>query len=172
MCQDPTGIHLSMELWNQTYNLCFAIVAYSDHSFFPVCGSFHFQSSFHLHAQWKCRRKLAWNERNQIHGRKNDLNMLLLRSTHSMSVWNSAPRFRTLLSSTFLSRASPLWASYNSPPKHVACTLHPAGKEDLWAVGGTGNWQQLSLGVGQIVTFSWNRVLNALKIRMKSDFQV
>ena len=43
----------------QTYNLCSAIVAYSDHSFFPICGSFNFQASFHLRAQWKCRRKLA-----------------------------------------------------------------------------------------------------------------
>ena len=30
----------------QTYNLCSAIAAYSDHSFFPVCGSFHFKPVF------------------------------------------------------------------------------------------------------------------------------
>ena len=51
---------------DQTYNLCLAIVASSAHSFFPVCGFLHFQASFHLHAQWKCRRKLAWNARNHI----------------------------------------------------------------------------------------------------------
>ena len=93
-CSSPSQTYLATAIpcWKhqfssdhwQTYNLCSAIVANSDHSFFPVCGSLHFQASFHLHAQWKCRRKLAW-KRNHIQGRRNDLNMLLLRSTNYKS---------------------------------------------------------------------------------------
>ena len=55
----------------QTYNLCSAIVAYSDHSFFPACGSFHFKPVFvciftvHTDENW------LENERNHIQGRKN-----------------------------------------------------------------------------------------------------
>ena len=70
----------------QTWNLCSAIVAYSDHSFFPVCGSFHFKPVFvciftvHADENW------LENVRNHIQGRRNDLNMLLLRSTNYVSV--------------------------------------------------------------------------------------
>ena len=74
-------------LLQQTYNLCSAIVAYSDHSFFPVCGSFHFKPVFvciftvHTDENW------LENERNHIQGIRKSLNMLLLRSTNSMSAW-------------------------------------------------------------------------------------
>ena len=53
--------------------------------FLPLCGSFHFKPVFvciftvHADENW------LENERNHIQGRKNDLNMLLLRSTNSMS---------------------------------------------------------------------------------------
>ena len=50
---DESGSNKSREVFcssvshlNQTYNLCSAILAYSDHSFFPVCGSFHFKPVF------------------------------------------------------------------------------------------------------------------------------
>ena len=65
--------------------MCSAIAAYSEISFFPVCGSFHFKPVFvciftvHADENW------LENERNHIQGRRKSLNMLLLRSTNSMS---------------------------------------------------------------------------------------
>lgn len=36
----------------QVWNHWTAAISYSQISFFPVCGSFHFQASFHLHIQY------------------------------------------------------------------------------------------------------------------------
>ena len=62
-----------------------SVVAYSDHSFFPVCGSFHFKPVFVCIFTVHADENSLENERNHIQERRNDLNMLLLWSTNSMS---------------------------------------------------------------------------------------
>ena len=95
----------------QTWNLCSAIVAYSDHSFFPVCGFLHFQTSFRLHFHCACRWKLAWKCKEPHTGTKEWSEYAII-AEHKLCVCTKGQH---LLSR---SKVSDIQRSYAPPPIH------------------------------------------------------